>query len=154
MKQQRRGGKIAMTDEERDAFLADERTCRVATVGGDGAPHVTPLWFVWDGSALWLTSIVRSQRWTDLGRDPRIAVVVDAGTDYMELRGVEIRGRAEPVGEVPRTGEPVPEVERPEQLFADKYAGGTVFHDGRHAWLRIVPDKIVSWDFRKLGAPS
>ena len=79
MKEQRRGGKIAMAVEERDAFLASERTCRVATVGGDGAPHVTPLWFVWDGSALWLTSIVRSQRWTDLQREPRISVVVDAG---------------------------------------------------------------------------
>ena len=91
MREQRRGGKIAMDVEERDAFLASERTCRVATVGGDGAPHVTPLWFVWDGSALWLTSIVRSQRWTDLQREPRISVVVDAGTDFMELRGVEIR---------------------------------------------------------------
>ena len=154
MKQQRRGGRIAMTDDERDAFLAAERTCRVATVGGDGAPHVTPLWFAWDGTALWLTSIVRSQRWTDLQNDRRISVVVDAGTDFMELRGVEIRGVAEPVGEVPRTGEPVPELDRAEQLFADKYAGGTVFHDGRHAWLRVVPDKIVSWDFRKIGAPA
>ena len=90
-----------MDVEERDTFFASERTCRVATVGGDGAPHVTPLWFVWDGSALWLTSIVRSQRWTDLQREPRISVVVDAGTDFMELRGVEIRGVAEPVGEVP-----------------------------------------------------
>lgn len=152
MKQQRRGGRIAMTDTERDAFLAAERTCRVATVRGDGAPHVTPLWFAWDGSALWLTSIVRSQRWTDLARDPRISVVVDAGTDYDELRGVEIQGRAEVVGEVPRTGEPVPELEVPEQLFADKYSGGTMFHDGRHAWLRIVPDKVVSWDFRKIGS--
>ena len=59
MKQQRRGKAIAMSDDERDAFLVSERTCRVATVGRDGAPHVTPLWFVWDGSALWLTSIVR-----------------------------------------------------------------------------------------------
>ena len=101
MREQRRGGKIAMDVEERDSFLASERTCRVATVGLDGAPHVTPLWFVWDGSALWLTSIVRSQRWTDLQREPRIGVVVDAGTDFMELRGVEIRGVAEPVGEVP-----------------------------------------------------
>ena len=107
MKEQRRGGKIAMAVEERDGFLASERTCRVASVGGDGAPHVTPLWFVWDGSALWLTSIVRSQRWTDLQREPRISVVVDAGADFMELRGVEIRGVAEPIGEVPRTGEPV-----------------------------------------------
>ena len=154
MREQRRGAKIAMDVEERDAFLESERTCRVATVGGDGAPHVTPLWFVWDGSALWLTSIVRSQRWTDLQREPRISVVVDAGTDFMELRGVEIRGVAEPVGEVPRTGEPVEELDVPERLYADKYAGGQVHHDGRHAWVRIRPDKIVSWDFRKMGSPS
>ena len=49
-----------MSAEERDAFLVTERTCRVASVGGDGSPHVTPLWFVWDGGALWLTSIVRA----------------------------------------------------------------------------------------------
>jgi hypothetical protein len=95
--------------------------------------------------------VVRSQRWTDLQRDPRVAVVVDAGTSYDELRGVELRGRVEVVGEVPRTGEPVPELVGPEQLMADRYLGGTFVHDGRHAWLRLAPDKITSWDFRKLG---
>jgi nitroimidazol reductase NimA-like FMN-containing flavoprotein (pyridoxamine 5'-phosphate oxidase superfamily) len=141
-----------MTVEERDAFLATERTCRVATVGADSAPHVTPLWFAWDGTSLWLTSVVQSQRWTDLHRYNRVSVIVDAGHDYMELRGVEIRGTAVPVGEVPRTGEPVSELENPERLYADKYSGGRILHDGRHAWLRITPDKIVSWDFRKLAA--
>src|SRR5258706_3109464 len=86
-----------MTSGERDAFLAEERTCRVASLGGDGSPHVTPLWFVWDGEALWLNSLTRSQRWTDLERDPRVAVVVDAGVGYAELRGVEIRGAVAPV---------------------------------------------------------
>jgi len=141
-----------MTAEERDTFLQEERTCRVATVGGDGSPHVTPLWFVWDGDSIWLTTLVRSQRWTDLERDPRVSLVVDAGVDFMELRGVEIRGVAEPVGEAPRTGEPVAELDHPERLFADKYAGGTVHHDGRHAWVRLRPTKIASWDFRKIGA--
>jgi hypothetical protein len=150
MREQRRGRRIAMTPEEVDAFLAEERTCRVATVGPNG-PHATPLWYAWHGGALWLTSVVRSQRWTDLRRDPRVAVVVDAGTAYDELRGVELRGRVEVVGEVPRTGEPVPELVGPEQLMADRYLGGTFVHDGRHAWLRLVPDKITSWDFRKLG---
>lgn len=152
MKEQRRSGKIAMTAAERDEFLTSERTCRVATVKGDGSPHVTPLWFVWDGSSLWLTSLVRSQRWTDLQRDGRISVAVDAGTDFLELRGVEISGVARAVGEVPRTGEPVPELELPERLYADKYAGGQVVHDGRHAWLEVTPEKIVSWDFRKMVA--
>jgi nitroimidazol reductase NimA-like FMN-containing flavoprotein (pyridoxamine 5'-phosphate oxidase superfamily) len=141
-----------MNEEERDAFLGAERTCRVASGGADGSPHVTPLWFVWDGRALWLTSIVKSQRWTDLQRDGRVGVVVDTGHDFLELRGVEIRGRAEVVGEVPRTGEANAELEVPERLFADKYAGGLVRHDGRHAWLRITPEKMVSWDFRKLTA--
>lgn len=150
MSEQRRGRKIAMSSGERDDFLSEERTCRVASVGANGSPHVTPLWFVWDGTSLWLTSIVQSQRWTDLHRDGRVSVIVDAGTDFMELRGVEIRGIADVVGEVPRTGEPVDELETPERLFGDKYAGGTFRHDGRHAWLRVTPLKIVSWDFRKL----
>lgn len=148
-KPQRRARTIAMTPEEVTAFLDAERTCRVATNGTHG-PHATPLWYLWDGAALWLTSLSRSQRWTDLERDPRIAVVVDAGHDYGELRGVELRGAVEVVGEVPRTGEPHSELERVEQAFADRYTGGQVVIDGRHAWLRLRPEKINSWDFRKI----
>jgi hypothetical protein len=150
MREQRRSRRIAMTPDERDSFLAEERTCRVATASAAG-PHLTPLWFVWDGQAIWLNSIVASQRWTDIDREPLVSVLVDAGVDFGELRGVEIRGRAEVVGEAPRTGEPNDELAEPERLFGDKYVGGTFFHDGRHAWLRVVPAKIVSWNFQKMG---
>ncbi|HEV7654073.1 MAG TPA: pyridoxamine 5'-phosphate oxidase family protein [Mycobacteriales bacterium] len=151
MREQRRSRRIAMTDAERDVFLITERTCRVATTGADGRPHVAPLWFGWDGRALWLNSIVRSQRWTDLARDPRVAVVVDTGEEYGELRGVELTGTATAVGDVPRGAAGHPELAEPERLFARKYAGVDEYvPDGRHAWLRVDPDKIVSWDFRKI----
>ncbi|MEZ0088903.1 pyridoxamine 5'-phosphate oxidase family protein [Streptacidiphilus sp. EB129] len=150
--QQLHGRRIMMTPAERDDFLSRQRTCRVASVSADGRPHVTPLWFVWDGSALWLYSITRSRRWTELARDPRIAVVVDAGEEYGDLRGVELTGDVRPVGEAPRTGEPAPELASPEALFAAKYGfGDTMYHDGRHAWLRLDPLTLTSWDFRKLG---
>ena len=153
MREQQRSRKIAMTDAERDAFLASEHTCRVATISPEG-PHNTPLWFAWDGRILWLYSIVRSQRWVDLQRDPRVSIIVDAGHEYVELRGVEIAGRAEVVGEVPRTGTVhVDQLADPERLFASKYmGGGQMVNDGRHAWLKVVPDKITSWDFRKIFA--
>jgi Pyridoxamine 5'-phosphate oxidase len=149
---QRRGTAIAMTDAQRDGFLRSQPACRVATVGPGGQPHVSALWFVWDGTALWLNSLVRSQRWADLGRDPRLSVIVDAGgADFGQLRGVELRGRAEVVGEVPRQGEPVAALTAPERLFADKYAGGRGFaYDGRHGWLQLTPEKILSWDFTKI----
>jgi hypothetical protein len=141
-----------MTVAERDEFLATQRTCRVATIGTDG-PHATPLWFGWDGHDLWLYSITRAKRWADLQRDPRVSAVVDAGVEYDELRGVEITGSAEVVGEVPRTGADVPALAAIERTFARKYMGGDqMFHDGTHAWLRVVPTKIASWDFRKLAA--
>ncbi len=152
MQEQRRGRKIAMTNDELDAYLGTERTCTVATVSHDG-PHVTALWFVWDGTCVWLYSITRSQRWTDLQRDPRVALLVEAGEEYFELRGVEVSGRVETVGEVPRTGEANEDLVEAERLFAAKYQGGAdaMVHDGRHAWLKLTPAKIASWDFRKLG---
>jgi Pyridoxamine 5'-phosphate oxidase len=138
-----------MSRVELDAFLVKQRTCRVATASQDG-PHLTPLWYVWDGTALWLYSVVRSQRWTDISRDQRVAVLVDAGDAYGELRGAELRGAAEIVGEVPRTGAPDARLAEPERLYARKYEGTDVmYHTGQHAWLRLVPGKITSWDFRK-----
>jgi pyridoxamine 5'-phosphate oxidase-like protein len=150
---QRRGGAIAMTASERDGFLRTQPVCRVATVGLRGRPHVSALWFVWDGHAVWLNSLTRSQRWTDLSRDPQVSLLVDAGdADFAQLRGIELSGRVEVVGEVPRRGEPVPDLVDPERLFADKYMGGDFRYDGRHAWLRLVPQRVVSWDFAKLRA--
>lgn len=149
---QRRGRRLAMSNDERDRFLATERTCRVATTGADGAPHVAPLWFVWDGAALWLNSIVSSRRWADVRGDPRVSVVVDAGEQFTELRGVELRGRAEIVGDVPRSSDPDPVLVPVEELFGRKYADGAFAADGHHAWLRVRPEAVLTWDFRKMGS--
>ena len=154
MREQRRGRVIAMNSSEVDAFLERDRTCRLATLGPDG-PHVSPVWFTWTGGALWIYSLTRSQRWADLQRDPRVAAVIDGGEHYAELHGVEIEGVAAVVGPVPRTGDTdpqTPELAEPERLMAGKYfEAAEMTHDGRHAWLRITPAKITSWDFRKLA---
>jgi len=168
-----------MSAEELSAFLGEQHTCRFATSGPDG-PHVAPVWFVWDGQAIWVYSLTRSQRWANVSRDPRVAIVVDDGHHYHELHGVEIEGQAAVVGPVPRTGqenENAPELAEPERLMTAKYfgpaslaasggggspstgggaspstsGGPEMTHDGRHAWLRVTPQKMVSWDFRKLA---
>jgi hypothetical protein len=78
---------------------------------------------------------------------------VDAGEAYDELRGAELRGSVEVVGEVPRAGEANPSLAGPELLMARKYFSSDTFpYDGRHAWLRLVPEKVTSWDFRKLAS--
>ena len=148
---QRRGRRISMTGEEFDIFLAEERTCRMATSDPGRGPHVTPLWFVWHDGSIWLNSLTGSQRWADVQRNPAVAILIDAGVDYTELRGVELSGSVEIVGEVPRRGEPVALLDEPERLFGLKYRGvPEPVYDGKHGWLRMTPTRVVSWDFRKM----
>jgi hypothetical protein len=139
-----------MAPDDIHAFLGEERTCRLGSVDAAGHPHVSPLWFVWDGTALWLNSVVKSQRWVNLMRRPEVSVVVDSGVDFGDLRGVEFIGKVEAVGDVPQTDPADERTAAASELFGRKYAGGRFVPDGRHAWLRLAPDKIVSWDFRKM----
>jgi hypothetical protein len=46
-----------LTPAEIDGLLAAVVPVHLATVDAAGYPHVTPLWFEWDGEAFWMTSL-------------------------------------------------------------------------------------------------
>jgi PPOX class probable F420-dependent enzyme len=72
-------------------LLTTPALAHVATIGPDGAPQVTPVWFDWDGARLLLALAPDRQKMRNLRRDPRLAVsIVDPANAY---RYLEIRGR-------------------------------------------------------------
>lgn len=67
-----------MTDDEAIAFLTTgTRTGKLATISADGAPHVTPIWFVHDDGNLVFNTWHESAKARNLRRDPRASLVVD-----------------------------------------------------------------------------
>ncbi|APU16849.1 MULTISPECIES: PPOX class F420-dependent oxidoreductase [Actinoalloteichus] len=67
-----------MTTAEYESFIQDgTRTAKVATVRADGRPHVTPVWFVLDGSDLVFTTSAHSAKGHDLIRTAQAAVCVE-----------------------------------------------------------------------------
>lgn len=71
----------------------------VATIGPDGEPQSTPVWFDWDGEHLMFSQIKTRQKYRNLSRDPRIALsIVDPENPY---RYLEIRGELVRVDEDP-----------------------------------------------------
>ena len=128
-----------MTPEELEEFLRTERTVRVGTATSE--PHVSPLWFVWHDGAMYFNSLKRSRRSKDVERGSRVAACVDAGHEYAELRGAILYGTIDAAGDVPHI----------RQMFGDKYWNGMEIPEVKsHAWLVLRPDKIVSWDFKKI----
>ena len=68
-----------MSDDEIWKFIEERKSLQVATIGADGAPHLTTLWFaIVDGEIVFET-FTKSQKIVNLRRDPRIAVLVEDG---------------------------------------------------------------------------
>jgi pyridoxamine 5'-phosphate oxidase family protein len=82
-------------------YLAENFIGRVATSSQAGQPHVVPVNYRFDGSTITFSgwNLARSLKFRNLMSNDKVAFVVDdlvAGNPW-KGRGVEVRGRAEPV---------------------------------------------------------
>ena len=137
---------LRLTGEELHELLKAERTLRAATVSPVGWPHVAPLWFVWHDGAIWVNSLRRSKRSHDVSAGSPVALCVDTGVAYEELRGAVMYGRFAPAD----AETDLPDVKAE---FARKYWGLSSIPELKsHEWVVLRPDRIVSWDFRKIPA--
>lgn len=136
---------LRLTSDELDQLLSTTRTLRAGTVSPDGWPHVAPLWFVWRDGMVWINSLKRSRRTRDVQAGSPVALCIDDGFEYAELRGAVLYGR---FVSVPDDDPDLPGIR---EAFGEKYFGGVDIPMVRsHQWLRLRPERIVSWDFKKI----
>jgi PPOX class probable F420-dependent enzyme len=148
-----RRAQIRMTAEEVGSFVDERRTLHVATRNRDGSTHLVPVFYVLIDGRIAFWTYTRSQKVRNLERDPRITVMVEAGQDYAELRGVQIAGTAQ------LSTDPVDLADYGARFHA-RYIGGVIDQGVRDhlAWsarkrtrVVVAPQRVVSWDHRKLG---
>jgi len=72
-------------------ILDKQGFAHVATIGPDGAPHNTPVWYDWDGKHLLISQTPKKVKWRNIKREPRVAVSISDPDD--PYRNVQLRGR-------------------------------------------------------------
>ncbi len=80
-----------MIPTEFSPLLGSTALAVVSTVGPDGAPQSSPIWFLFDGEHVRFSLVEGRRKLRNLRRDPRVSVVVvdpARPTYYVELRGV------------------------------------------------------------------
>jgi PPOX class probable F420-dependent enzyme len=82
------------------SVLALDIPAHLATIDSNGYPRITPIWFIWEAGAFWMSSVEGQPHLLNLLRDPRAAVSVDTETGVAvrgvrENRRVRAQGRAE-----------------------------------------------------------
>ncbi|MEM4524609.1 MAG: pyridoxamine 5'-phosphate oxidase family protein, partial [Archaeoglobaceae archaeon] len=68
---------ISMSQKEIQEFLSKPLIARIATVGKDLTPNVHPVWFLYDGEFIYISTGKFSAKVRNIIRNPKVAVVVD-----------------------------------------------------------------------------
>src|SRR3954447_6116370 len=150
---------VAMTDDEVTSYLASELKVQVASIGADGAPHLTTLFYVVHDGKIAFWTYEKSQKVRNLDRDARITCLVESGADYFELKGVSVQGTAQVIRDKDRIREigtkvvvAMSGVDTFEEL-------GDVGHDiverqvQKRVAIVVTPTKVASWDHSKMKSP-
>lgn len=143
--------RVRMSDAEVDDFLATHRTMSLASMNPDGTIHLVAMWYDLIDGAITFGTKAKSQKARNLRRNPTVTCMVEDGTDYNELRGVQIVGTAEVFDDPDRLlelGKAIHErhfggytddaLPRVEQMMHKRV--GAIVH----------PVRVASWDHSKL----
>jgi PPOX class probable F420-dependent enzyme len=146
---------IVMTDSEVDAFLREQRSSTVGTVGPQGQIHLVGMWYAWFDGHVWFETKPNSQKVANLRRNPTMSFLVEAGHTYDALRGVALEG----------TGNLIDDADLLERVCLDmfeRYNGpytpelrpflDLMMHN--RIVIRLDVERTRTWDHRKLGLPA
>ena len=131
-----------------DAFAAESRVARLATVDDAGSPHVVPVCYATDGRTYYSPIDAkpkrippeRLKRVRNIRENPRVALLIDHyEEDWTRLRFVMVQGRAELLqdGVEWRTARALLEAKYAQYQALPLGASGLV--------IKIVPDHVVRW---------
>jgi PPOX class probable F420-dependent enzyme len=145
-------GRIQMDDVEVEAFIVEQRVATMGTIGPGGRPHLVAMWYAVIDGDIWFETKAKSQKAINLRRDPRITCSIETGLTYDQLRGVSIDGTAEIVEDPDalwRVGIDV--WERYTGPYTDEMKPFVEVMLHNRIAVRLVRERVRSWDHRKLG---
>ncbi|HXN60704.1 MAG TPA: pyridoxamine 5'-phosphate oxidase family protein [Acidimicrobiales bacterium] len=146
---------IQMTPAEVDGFLAERRAMTMCSLSPDGSIHAVAMWYGFVDGCVTVETKAKSQKVQNLRRNPRLTLLFEDGDYYEELRGVELVGRAEIIEDSDQLWAlGVSVFERYYAPYSDELKPfiETMLH--KRVGIKLVVERTVSWDHRKLGLPS
>lgn len=146
---------VVMSADEVGRFLDEQRVATLATLGPSGQPHLVAMWYAVLDGVLWFETKAKSQKATNLRRDPRVTVMVETGDTYDALRGVALEGRAAVVDDPDALwAVGVNLWERYNGPYSEEVRPMVEFMLTKRVAVRLDVDRTRSWDHRKLGLPA
>ncbi|MFI7387305.1 pyridoxamine 5'-phosphate oxidase family protein [Streptomyces sp. NPDC049813] len=113
--------------------LRTERDMWVSTAHVDHGPHQVPLWFAWDGRAVWMCTGAASATARNIREDPRVRLALSHTFDVVTLQG---EAETFDAAAVPPDAA---------AAFAEKFGWDPRREDAPYHYLRVTPRTVRAW---------
>lgn len=113
--------------------LVVERDVWLSTAHPEHGPHQVPLWFLWDGRAVWMCTSGTSATARNVRAEPRVRLALPDTSDVVLVQG-EAQGFS--------TQDVPPEAA---QAFIDKFGWDPRTEEGPYLYVRVVPKTVRAW---------
>ena len=137
-----------MNSSQIQAFLDAPRHAIAAVLRPDGTPQLSPIWFLYEDRRLYFSTLLKSAKYRQLSRDPRIALCIDAG--HPDARAVSVSGTVEFItDESPERADLEWRILR-RYHESDEDAQrweSAVAAEGPGALVVVSPERIIGWDY-------
>jgi len=114
------------------------------TTAGAGGPDAVPVWFWWDGEAVYFSTKADSRKARNIERQPRVVLHNGDGADPIIVKGLAERIDA------------ADELERVDRAYAEKYVApdsgesATIFIEGDLVF-RVRPRRVQAWSYANVS---
>jgi PPOX class probable F420-dependent enzyme len=126
-----------------EARLRVERTLWLSTTSPDGAPHLVPVWFHWDGSAFLVFSKPHAVKVRHMAAEPRVAVALGEPDDDFDVQLVHARARL--LDRPTRELLPPAMIGKYRRQMAELGLDPETFAETYSQAIRIVPTRFLPW---------
>jgi PPOX class probable F420-dependent enzyme len=129
-------------------FLAEPYLARLGTADPKTAqPHVTPVWFEWDGECVYISAFISTRKAREVERNPRISVLIDIAVKDGPTQAVLFEGRAQflsdPAQVAPLASRIYKKYVGQEGLQAEDVSSWIV--DPENRIIKLSPEKVFIW---------
>lgn len=124
-------------------YLTTKDIVLLATIRADGAPLITPMWFLHDPTGFTLISVENSHKVRNLQRDARLHIVAESGTRG-DIKGLSVRGRAQFLPDSPERRALASRLLDKYHPHLERLWSGRAMPANR-VMFRVVPEQVHTW---------
>ena len=131
---------------KRDEFLTEQKILRLATIGKNKTPHISPVWYRYTSKKFYIGTNTSRQKIKNIRKNNRVSFCIDVGVNAPNIYGVMGQGNANLILEYSKVKTIAKKIlSRYFKTLQNKSAKELL--DDTDCIIEIVPDKMTVWNY-------